>query len=126
MNKKSDRTMLYIAVSVILLVLAIAATSLINSRPASETDIRAKASLQTGLVYDGIVNSINTSSQTVVLESLNPIDNGMALSGNWTIQVPSTVSLSGISIGSKIQITVDSKTFDIQNRTMGVKKIEIK
>lgn len=126
MNKKPDRTMLYIAFSVVLLIIAIAVTSFINSKPASETDIRAKASLQTGLTYNGIVNSVDPSTGVLVLESLTPTDNGMALSGTWTVQAPSDVSLSSVSVGSKVQVTVDSQTFNIQAHTMGVKKLEVK
>ena len=118
--------MLYIAFSVVLLIVAIAVTSFINNRPASETDIRAKASLQTGLTYNGIVNSVDPSTGALVLESLTPTDNGMALSGTWTVQAPSDVSLGSVSVGSKVQVTVDSQTFNIQSHTMGVKKIEVK
>jgi len=125
MNKKPDRTMLYIAGSVILLVVAIAATSYINSRPATEGDIRAKASLQTGLTYEATVNSVDTSG-TLVVENLKPTDNGMALTGTWNVTVPSDTSLAGISAGTNIQLTIDSKTFNIQTRTMGAKKVEIK
>jgi len=126
MNKKPDRTMIYIGISVVLLLGAIVATSVINSQPSSEADIRAKASLQAGIVYEGIVNSIDTSGQTLIVESLKPKDGGMALTGIWTVQVPSTLSLSGISIGSDVQLTVDSKTFDIQNHSMQVKNIVAK
>jgi|GEM_PF-6682394 len=124
MNKKIDRSMLYIAGSVILLVVAIAATSYINNRPVTEGDIRAKASLQTGLTYEAMVNSVDTSTGTLVLENLKPTDNGMALSGTWNVKVPSDISLTGISTGTTVQITIDSKTFDIQSRTMGAKKVE--
>jgi len=116
--------MLYIAGSVILLVVAIAATSYINNRPVTEGDIRAKASLQTGLTYEAMVNSVDTSTGTLVLENLKPTDNGMALSGTWNVKVPSDISLTGISTGTTVQITIDSKTFDIQSRTMGAKKVE--
>ena len=118
--------MIYIGISVVLLLGAIVATSVINSQPSSEADIRAKASLQAGIVYEGIVNSIDTSGQTLIVESLKPKDGGMALTGIWTVKVPSTLSLSGISIGSDVQLTVDSKTFDIQNHSMQVKNIVAK
>ena len=126
MNKKPDRTMLYITISIVLLLLAIAATSLINNRPSSEEDIRAKASLQTGLTYEPMVNSVDASTGTLVVENLKPTDNGMALSGTWNVTVPSGTSLAGLSAGTTVQITIDSKTFNIQNHTMGVKKVEIK
>jgi hypothetical protein len=126
MNKKPDHTMVYIAGSVILLVAAIAATSIINNRPSTEADIRAKASLQTGVVYEAIVRSVDAGTGVVTVESLKPKDKGMTLSGIWTVQLPTAVSLSGISTGTNVQITVDSKTFDIQNRTMSAKKVEVK
>lgn len=126
MDKKPDRTMTYIAVSVALLILAIAVTSVINSRPASEADIRAKASLQAGLVYEGMVNSIDPTTGILAVDNLKPIDNGMALSGVWNIEVPSGISTAGVTSGSKIQITIDSPTFNIQTHTMGVKKLEVK
>ena len=126
MNKKPDRTMLYIAGSIILLVVAIAVTSIINNRPSSEADIRAKASLQTGLTYEAIVNSVDASTGTLVVENLKPTDNGMALSGTWNVTIPSDISLVGVSAGTNIQLTIDSKTFNIQTRTMGAKKVELK
>jgi len=126
MNKKPDRTMLYITVSIILLLVAIAATSLINSRPSSEGDIRAKASLQTGLTYEAMVNSVDSSAGTMVVENLKPTDNGMALTGTWNVTISSDTSLAGVSAGATVLITIDSKTFDIQNHTMGAKKVELK
>jgi hypothetical protein len=126
MNKKPDRTMLYIAGSVILLVVAIAATSIINNRPSSEADIRAKASLQTGLTYEAIVNSVDASTGTLIVENLKPTDNGMALTGTWSVTMPSDMSLTGITAGTSVQITIDSKTFNIQTHTLGAKKVEVK
>ena len=119
--------MLYIIGSIILLVIAIAATAFINNRPSSQTDIRAKASLQTGVVYEGIVTSVNASEGILVVENLTPEGNSsMILSGTWNVRIPSNTSLDRISAGVKVQLTVDSKTFDIQNKTMDAKKIEIK
>ena len=126
MNKKPDRSMIYIALSVIFLITAIAVTSVINSRASTQTDVRAKASVQAGVIYEGIVNSIDLATNTFVIESLKPVDNGMILSGIWNVQAPSTVSLSDVSIGVRVQITVDSKSFDIQNHTMSVKKVEVR
>jgi len=118
--------MLYITISIVLLLVAIAATSLINNRPSSEGDIRAKASLQTGLTYEGMVNSVDASTGTLVMENLKPTDNGMALSGTWNVTVPSDTSLAGVSPGTTVLITIDSKTFNIQNHSMGAKKVEVK
>jgi len=123
MNKKPDRTILYIAGSVILLIVAIAATSYINSSASSKTDIRAKASVQTGVVYEGIVNSVDTGAGTLLVESVKPQNGGMALSGTWTVLIPPTVSLGEFSAGMGVLITVDSKKFNIQTHTVEAKNV---
>jgi hypothetical protein len=126
MNRKVDRTMIYIALSVVFMVIAIAATSFINNRAASGTDIRARASVQTGLEYQGTVVSADPTNRTVSLENLKPVNTGMALAGTWTANIPSDLSMDGLTGGVRVQIIVDSQTFSIQNRSMGVKKIDIK
>lgn len=125
MNNKPDRSMLYIAGSVILLGIAIAVTSFINSRPASQIDIRAKASVESGLVYEGIVSSIDAATGTLSVDSLKPIGSGVTLNGTWTVQVPSGIPSNNMSVGAKVRMTVDSKSLNIQSRTMSVKKINI-
>jgi len=126
MNKKPDRSMIYIGISVILLMGAIAATSIINSRQSSQTDIRAKASTTTGVVYQGIVNSVDFGKGVLLVESLKPEKGGMALSGVWTVLVPTTVSLGQFSAGTGVNITVDSKKFDIQTKTIEAKNVTAK
>ncbi len=124
MNRKPDRTMLYIAGSVVLLILAIAATSIINSRTANDTDIRARASVQSGLEYEATISTIDFGNRTLTVDALKPLDNNMALAGTWSVQVASDISMEGLSEGARVKLIIDSKEFSIQNRSMGVKKID--
>jgi len=126
MNTKPDRSMIYIVVSVVLLIGAIAATSIINSRQSSQTDIRAKASATTGVVYQGIVNAVDLGKGVLMVESLKPEKGGMALSGVWTVTVPSTISLGAFSPGTAVNVTVDSKKFNIQTKTIEAKNVVAK
>ena len=118
--------MIYIAASVVLMVFAIAATTLINNRNASQTDIRAKASAQAGVVYEGIVNAVDMTTGTLMVESLTPEKGGLPLSGIWTVLVPSTVSIGALSPGTAILVTVDAQKFNMKTHTIEAKNVVAK
>jgi len=108
------------------MIIAIAVTSFINSNANSKTDIRAKASVQTGVVYEAIVNSIDQGAGTLTVESVTPKNGGLALIGTWTVLVPSNIPLDEFSGGMNVLITVDAQKFNIKTHIIEAKNVSAK
>lgn len=126
MHKKAN-SLLYIGGSLMLILAAIAVTTILNrtSNSADGVDVRAKAGVANTLQLTGIVASVSQSTGTLA------VDNVMFASstnndnlGLWTVSSP-LVDLSTFPVGSKITLTVDATTFLVTTHTMTATQIKI-
>ena len=130
MIKKKNNSFLYLIGSVALIIVAIAATSIINrskNATTESTDIRTKAGSLSTLKFSGTVVSTDDGKGIFVLDNLrfsdNSQDNSLRQLGSWTVTPPSGFNLASLFSGSKVTITVDSSTFLINSHTVTATQI---
>jgi hypothetical protein len=127
MEKKVDRGMVLIGISLLVLIIGITTVFFIDKmKSGGQSDIRAKAGVDTGLKYEGIVASVNTTENSFVLTNVAPYDNPQQKFGQWTVGVPSNQSVSSFAPGTTVIVTVEAKNFDIKTHTMIAKGVETK
>lgn len=115
--------MYFIIGSLGLLFLAIVITSIMNkTQTENPADIRAKAGVDTGVKYEALVASLEPDGSLKV-ESVIPYGNPSQNFGSWTVFPAGSIDMTGITTGTKIIITVDSPSMDIQTHTMQAKAI---
>jgi len=123
MDKKPDRSLFFIGGSLGLLFLAVVVTSLINkNQSVNSGDIRAKASVDTGLRYEATISSLEGDG-SIKVSSVTPYDNPEKNFGEWTVLPAGTVNMTDITVGTKVILTIDAKTFDVKTHTMQAKAI---
>ncbi len=129
MNKKPSGTLLLFG-SLGLIVAAIAITAVINRTnrgTAAPTDIRAKAGISATLKVIGIVTTVDTANNTVMVDGLRFSDSkdmGTSL-GSWTVTPPPSYNLSLLTPGAHVTITVDPTSFLVANHTLSATQITV-
>lgn len=124
MNKKSNTSLILIALSALLIVGGIVITSFINNNQSGSSDIRAKAGQESGVRYQAVVSDINQDEGIVIVDSVTPYDNPGNNFGQWSVIPPSGYNFASMPIGTTVILTIDGKTFNITTHTMTAKKIE--
>jgi hypothetical protein len=126
MEKKKDRSMYFIIGSLGLLFLAVIITSIMNkNQTETPTDIRAKAGADTGVKYEAIIASLEPDG-SIKVENVTPSGNPSQNFGSWTVIPGGTLNMTDISVGTKVILTIDAPTFNIQTHTMQAKAINKK
>lgn len=123
MKKKSDHTMLFIFISIAIVLSGIVITSLINSSKTEGEDIRARASTSNGLTYFATVSETNRDMNAIVVTSLMPHNNDKVNFGTWIVTPPGGFNFSDFTVGTKVALKVDPKTFLIDKHTLVAKEI---
>jgi hypothetical protein len=123
--KKKSNTLLYIAVSVGLIVAAIAATAILNkSKENASSDIRTKAGVSTTLRMTGTVAAVNESTGTFSLANVRfATSESNAILGTWTVTPPSGFSLVSLSPGTQLTMTIDPTTMLATSSTVTATQI---
>lgn len=117
--QKKNRSSLYIGGSVLLIMLAVAATAIVNqtqngSQSTSE-DIRAKAGASSTLRITGTVSIVDNTARKIVVNNLRFIESaggaGNNNLGSWTVTPPPNFDLGTIAAGNTVTVTIDPSTF---------------
>lgn len=117
MQRKSN-TFLFVGISLILIVAAIAATAVISrTKDGGSSDIRAKAGVATTLRMKAIVATIDEVKGTIVVSGLSFSDSQNDL-GAWTVTPPPGIPLSSLSPGQMISLSVDPSSMDVATHTV--------
>lgn len=118
---------MYLAGSVVLIIVAIAVTAVVNRfrSPDTSADIRTKAGTTTTLQFTGTVTSVDENKGTLEVSNLQFADGSSADgSSTWTVTPPPGVSISSLS-GAKITFTVAPSTFLIATHTVTATQITV-
>ncbi|MCL4360597.1 hypothetical protein M1555_05110 [Patescibacteria group bacterium] len=128
MRKKGNSTH-YIIVSVLLIIMAIAATAVVNRAKSPETnttDIRAKASAVSTLKLTATVTEVNATQGTFTIENTRFADNAEGADlGTWTVTPPPLYTLATLSPGSRVTITFDPQSFLATQHTVSATQITV-
>lgn len=118
MQKLGGLAFLFISVS--LIIGAIIFTTILGQTKgsASINDVRARAAVEKSMLLTGIVDEVNDATGTVTVSGVKfEGDSGKDL-GAWTVTIPSNAQTGALTGGKQVLITVDAKTFKINERTM--------
>jgi len=121
MDKKNNTSLILIAISALLILGGIVITTIINNAQSNSTDIRAKASPETGVKYQAVVSEVNQDAGVITVSNVQPYNNPSNNFGQWNVTPPSGFNFASTPAGSEVIITVDSKTFNITTHTMTAK-----
>lgn len=127
MQPKKSRTLVYVGSSLALIIVAIVFSSFLNRREPAETsssDIRARANAPGLIKVTGLVNEVNETEGTILVENLAFEDATKSL-GTWTVTAPISFSVSSAFPGAKLVITVDPPTMMAQSRTLTATEIVV-
>lgn len=110
----------FLFVVVTLIVGAIIFTTVLSQTKSTSptSDVRARAAAEKNLRLTGTVESTDTTSNTIVASGVQFEDSNSTNLGTWTVTAPTTYSVSELTVGSKILISADAKTFLAANKTM--------
>lgn len=126
--KKRSNPYIYIFGSLLLIIVAIATTS-IYSRANENTpeDIRTKAGTTATIKVAGIVSSISETQGFFVVDNLrfSGTASGNKNLGSWTVTPPIDFSVSSLTIGDEVTLTVDPLSLVAQKRTVTATEINI-
>lgn len=119
MFTKSNSVWIF-AGSVGLIILAIALLPLIERvrTTGSSTDVRARAGSTSTLKFTGILSEIDPSNGLIIVSGLHFEDNPNLDLGLWTVSVPPGFSMTTLTPGKKITITVNAKTFVVTSHSL--------
>ena len=129
MQKKSNNV-IYIFVSVILIVVAIASTAVINrlrSPNDGVVDVRARAGITSSLRFTGVVSSVDEAKGVINVDSLQFAtgESASSILGVWTVTPQPGFVLSSVGPGTKISIVAEPTTFLINSHTVTATQITI-
>jgi len=119
-----NKTNLFIFVSVVLILLAVALVAILNKTApsGSSTDVRARAGTPHTIQLIGTVNSVNETKGTILVTGVQFADANRAGPpqdlGDWTVTAPVAFNFASISPGSTVTIGIDANTFNIASRAV--------
>lgn len=128
-----SKSALYVGGSVLLIMLAIAATAIVNQTQNTgqqgSTDIRAKAGVSATLKTTGIVSLVDTTAGKIVVNNLRFIEStgeiGTSNLGSWTVTPPSGFDLGSVNVGNTVTMTIDPSTFLTNYHTVTATQIVV-
>lgn len=121
-----DNTFLYIASTLAFILLGIILTAVINNTNNSSQDIRSKASATSGVEGTAVITTIDSETNTIIVDNLAFKSSPDKNLGSWTVTAPTAFNYSSIIVGNTITVIIDPLEFDILNHTFSAKKIQKK
>lgn len=133
-KKPTPSSLPYFFGSVILIVTAIVATTILN-RTASEQpqDVRARASVTSLMRLTAIVTSVDEAQGVVIVndlqftgsapESLATLARDTV--GEWQVTVSGNVNLATLGPGSRVELQVNPSSFNIAKRSLTAAAITV-
>ncbi|MBI4066673.1 hypothetical protein HY411_03070 [Candidatus Gottesmanbacteria bacterium] len=127
-KKQTASSFPYFFGSVILIVTAIAATSVLNrtTNTANSQDVRARASVTSLMRLTAVITSFDENEKVVVVNGLQFTgstpkgleDLARNTAGEWRVTVSGNVNLSNLNPGSRVELQVNPSSFNIAERTL--------
>lgn len=131
MNKKPD-SMIYAMALGGLILAGVITTAIINavkSNQGTATDIRAKAGVVSTLKLIGIVDHINDTDGTIVVNNVqfaSESRSGKAVNyGTWIVTPPATFSILSAIPGNTITFTINSDSFDVATKKVVAAQVSV-
>lgn len=109
--------------SIILILLAVGLVAILDrTSPSQSSDIRARAGTAVTLKLIGTVDTIDESKGTITASGVHFASSNLSGEvkdlGTFTITPPAGFNYASISVGGKITVGLDAKSFDIPSHTM--------
>lgn len=123
--KKKDNSLLYLVSTVAFIIAGIVLTGIINKTRVS-TDIRSRASVTSGITATAVINEINYNDNTIIVDQLTFTSSPDKNLGSWNITPPTSANMDALLSGTKVKITIDPATLDIEKHTLTAKEIKKK
>ena len=129
MKKTGGKGILLFYGSVGFIILAIIFIAILDrTKPASSTDVRAKAAAKSTLEVLATVTAIDSSTNSMTVSNLQFANKGTSDGkvrnlGNWTVTLPQDASSVSFSPGSNVTITVIPSTMNATSHTLTAYKI---
>lgn len=117
-------SIIFFAGSVVFVLLGIMVITILGTSAKNEdgttTDIRAKAAVSSALKFVGLVTEIDEVNNTVTVDNLmfEDAETGSKSLGTWTVTPPANVSVTSLSPGTKVIISVVAETFIASSKTL--------
>ena len=134
-TKSSSNSFLYFFGSVMLIVTAIVATSILNrtNNIAGSQDVRARASVTSLMRLSAIVESIDETKGLVIVNGLQftgstpeALQSAARNSGGaWNVTVSGSVNLGSLGPGSRVELQVSPASFNIAERMFTAASITV-
>lgn len=125
MQPKQNNLLFFVG-SVGLLVVAIGIIAFLQGRATSQeaTDVRARAGATSNLELTGTVSSVDYDN-TVFMINNAKFKNGEQSLGSWTVTPPAGFSLSSLSSGKTVVLSVRPETFDASTHTLSATEVKV-
>ena len=133
-KKTTSNSFIYFFGSVLLIVSAIVATSILNNTSnAGSQDVRARASVTSLMRLTAIVESVDETKGLVIVNGLQftgSTPEGLQsvarnTGGVWNVTVSGSVNLAVLGPGSRVELQVNPTTFNITQRSLTTAAITI-
>jgi hypothetical protein len=130
-NKINPKTNLLYGISVALILFAIIFVAILGKiqNKGSESDVRARASTNSGVVVEGVIDSVDPTTGIMMVSSVHfPEQDPSKIKsmGNWTITLPTEYDSGSIYNGARVNLMLNPTTFLITQKTATAIKIEVR
>ena len=133
-KKTTSNSFVYFFGSVLLIVSAIVATSILNTTSnAGSQDVRARASVTSLMRLSAIVESVDETKGLVIVNGLQftgSTPEGLQSAarntgGAWNVTVSGSVNLGALGPGSRVELQVNPASFNIAERMFTAASITV-
>lgn len=134
-KKTTSNSFIYFFGSVLLIVTAIVATSILNrtNNIAGSQDVRARASVTSLMRLSAIVESVDETKGLVIVNGLQFTGNAPEglqsvarnTDGTWNVTVSGSVNLAVLGPGSRVELQVNPTTFNIAKHSLTAAAITV-
>lgn len=112
--------------SVMFAILAVGFITLLGSTNRQSTeDVRAKAGATATLKLTGTVSSVDATKGILIVDGMQFLDQTGGSLGTWTVTPPQSFSLTSVSPGIRVTITVNPTTFIAASHTVTATQITV-
>lgn len=133
-KKTTSNSFIYFFGSVLLIITAIIATSILNNTSnAGSQDVRARASVTSLMRLTAIIESVDETKGLVMVNGLQFTGNtpeglqsiARNTGGTWNVTVSGSINLGALGPGSRVELQVNPTTFNITQRSLTAAAITI-
>lgn len=123
-EQKKDHSFFYLISTLAFIVIGIILTAIINKT--TSHDIRSRASTTNGITATAIVADVGYETNTLTVSQLVFSSSPQKDMGNWTVKLPPSINASTLTVGTKVQLTIDPTIMSITEHTLTAKDVKKK